>query len=920
MNVLRAFPLVALLLPCFAQQDSAPNSPEYFEKYVRPILAERCQGCHNPKAHKSGLDLTTGEGFRKGADAGPLVDREKPAESRIVKAVSYLERVKMPPTGKIKDSEIATIAEWVKAGAVWPGVDPKLVSETKAAPAPGKKFTEGQRKFWSFQPRKSVEPPTVKNSAWVANPVDAFILAKLEAKNLVPAHPADKPTLLRRVTLDLTGVPPTEKEIADFAADSSPHAYERAIDRLLASRRYGEKWGRHWLDVARYADSTGADEDHRYPDAWKYRDYVIDSFNRDLPYNRFVVEQLAGDLLPPEGDDARVGVNRRGIVATGFLAIGPRLIAEQDKKKMFYDFVDEQIATTSRAFLGLTVDCARCHDHKFDPILQKDYYSMASIFASTKSFAKLEGTVSQMYRPPLVPKAEFDTWQEAQKKVTAKKVSMDLIHQEQASIRVAGLEGRIADYLVAAQTGASPPDLDAEILKKWVAYLKSDEVRPHMMRWQAAEPEELREVARSYQTEFHTSYIAYNKAFEAWKKKVEKAMMDGLPGPDKPSFDETKNRFFEEVYLKKDGPFGMAPDQREKTYPADVQTKLAGLKTEWEALTKASPPEPDLAIGVSEGDPVTQHLFVRGDAHTEGEVVAKQFPVILAGDSQSPIANGSGRMELARWMTDPNNPLVARVMTNRIWQWHFGEGLVRTPSNFGLLGEKPTHPELLDWLSNRFIDDGWSVKKMHKLLLLSNTYRQSSAIAKDQFDKDPGNRLWSHYQRRRMDVEEIRDSMLAIDGSMDWTMGGTLQKGTGTDGENASGRMSIDPATSKRRTVYLPLRRSNLPSLLNLFDFGDGTTSNEARSSTNVAPQALFAMNSPFINDRATALAEKTPRDNLDQAVRSAFVKVLNRGARDPEVRDLDAYMKKFPGESDFTRWRSLYRILLASNEFLYVD
>lgn len=909
--------LAVLVSSAAVLAQDAPGSAEFFEKSVRPVLVERCQGCHNPKLKRAGLDLTTGEGFYKGADSGLLIDSKHLEESRIVKAVSYLERVKMPPTGKLKDSDIQSINEWVKAGAVWPGVDPKVIAEAKAQSSQGKTFSNRQKNFWSFQPRKAGEPPAVKNPSWVKNPIDNFILAKLEEKQFSPAPPALKLTLLRRATFDLTGVPPTEKEINDFLADESPNAFEKVIDRLLASPHYGERWGRHWLDVARYADSTGADEDHRYPDAWRYRDYVIQAVNEDLPYDKFVIEQVAGDMLPAaDGSE----VNRRGVIATGFLAIGPRLIAEQDKKKMFYDFVDEQIATTTRAFLGLTVDCARCHDHKFDPILQKDYYSLASIFASTKSFAKLEGTVSQMYRPSLVPKATYDTWQAAQQKIEAKKLEMNMIHQQQAAERVAKLEDKLADYMLAAKTGKSRPDLDPAILKKWQAYFKVDEVRPYLKQWESASDSNLQQAATAYQKEFHESYTAWTTAFEKWRKDIEKANADGLPGPERPSFDQTRNRFFEDIYLKKDGPFTLSTDEREATYPAEVRATLAKLKAEHEALKKASPPEPDLAIGVNEGDAVTQHLFVRGDVHNDGEVVAKQFPVILAGYEQTPITKGSGRMELAKWMADPKNPLVARVMVNRIWQWHFGEGIVRTPSNFGLLGEKPTHPELLDWLAQRFIDDGWSMKKMHKRIMMSNAYQMSSQITKEAFEKDPNNRLLSHFIRRRLDVEEIRDAMLALDSTMDWTMGGTLQDGSGTDGENSSKRMSINPATSKRRTVYIPLRRSNLPSLLNLFDFGDGTTTNEGRARTNVAPQALFVMNSPFVNARASVLAEQSRPKELPTAIQGAFMHVLNRPAKEQEMTDMLGYIKGFKGDSEFAGRRSLYRILLGSNEFIYVD
>ncbi len=908
--------LLFLHLPLSAQD---PASADFFEKSVRPVLVENCQGCHNPKLKRAGLDLTTGEGFYKGADSGLLIDAEHPEKSRILEATSYLERVKMPPSGKLKDQDLVALNAWVKAGAVWPGVDPQLIADARSQSSDsGKKFTNRQQSFWSFQLRKTVTPPSVRNTSWIKNPIDQFVLAKLEEKGYSPAPPATKTALLRRATFDLTGLPPTQQEIADFLADHSPQAFEKVVNRLLASPRYGERWGRHWLDVARYADSTGADEDHRYPDAWRYRDYVIQAFNEDLPYNQFVMEQIAGDLLPA-ADGAEV--NQRGIIATGFLAVGPRLIAEQDKKKMFYDFVDEQIATTSRAFLGLTIDCARCHDHKFDPILQKDYYSLAAIFASTKSFSRLEGTVSQMYRPPLVPKALFEKWEKAQQKITDKNREINMIHDQQASLRAERLEGNLARYMLATRTGANTEGLDPKIVQKWKDYFNINDVRPHLQRWEnTSKDASLQEIARSYQQEFHNSYLAWRTAFEKWQKSVASAQANGLPGPDSPSFDVTTNRFFEDVFLKKDGPFALPASQRETTYPDEVRSQLKQLKAELAELKKASPPEPDFATGVGEDVPVKQNLFIRGDVHAEGEEVAKQFPVILAGFDQTPITQGSGRLELAKWLTDPRNQLVPRVMVNRIWQGHFSEGIVRTSSNFGLLGERPTHPELLDWMAQQFIDNNWSIKKMHKLVMLSNAYQMSSQITKEAFEKDPNNKLLSHFMRRRLDVEEIRDSMLALDMSIDLEMGGTLQKGTGTDGENSADRMSIDPATSKRRTVYIPLRRSNLPSLLNLFDFGDGTTTNEGRSRTNVAPQALFVMNSPFVNARASSLAEQSRQKELPAVIREAFIQVLNRPASEEEVQDLIEYVKGFKGDSAFMGRRSVYRILLASNEFIYVD
>ena len=401
-----AMAALGFVLPLLGQSTSServsPEQLEFFEKRIRPIFATRCQGCHNPKVGTAGLDLTSVSGLKKGADSGPVIVPGDTEKSRLLQVVGYEERIKMPPTGKLADDELAQLREWVKIGAPWPS---SVVEEAPAAQSSKKKvYSRGQKDFWSFRPLHQVTPPEVKDKAWVRSPIDRFVLARLESDGQLPAPPADKLALIRRATYDLTGLPATEEEIRVFLSDVSTDAFAKVVDRLLASPRYGEKWGRHWMDVARYADSTGADEDYRYPYAWRYRDYVINAFNRDMPFDRFIREQIAGDLLPaPAGQE----VNTDGIIATGFLALGPKLVAEQDKVKMFYDIVDEQIEVTSKAFLGLSIACARCHDHKFDPISTKDYYSMASIFARTKQLSKLEGTVSSSitlpsYRKPLL--------------------------------------------------------------------------------------------------------------------------------------------------------------------------------------------------------------------------------------------------------------------------------------------------------------------------------------------------------------------------------------------------------------------------------------------------------------------------------------------------------------------------------------
>lgn len=890
--------LPTLLLVAAASAQTSPE--EYFEKNVRPVLANRCQGCHNPKALQAGLDLTTAAGFRKGADTGPVVVAGDVEKSRILQVTSYLERLKMPPTGKLPDQELAVLRTWVERGAVWPSSDGDSTLATRPAQ---KGYSRAQKEFWSFRPVTRPPLPTVRDMAWVRSPIDRFILAKLEAQQLTPAPAADKRTLLHRVTLDLTGLPPTAAEADAFVADSSPDAYAKVIDRLLASPRYGEKWGRHWMDVARYADSTGADEDYRYPHAWRYRDYVINAFNADLPYDQFVREQIAGDLLPPPAGQQ---VNTAGIIATGFLALGPKLVAEQDKVKMFYDIVDEQIDVTGKAILGLTISCSRCHDHKFDPVSIKDYYSLASIFASTKQLAQIEGTVSKLYYAPLVAKPIAAEYEAHQALVAAKQADINAVIAAEGR-RYRDLHApRLAEYMLAARkvyaegadasAMAAQSGLDTKLLQRWAAYLKpSKERRAHLERFYDSPAS-----AAQYQAEF----------------LAEVARRNAEP---KRKFLAGDNRFYTEVALGK-GPLTLPAEKPEAFYSETARQQIAALKADLEAIKAKAPPEPPFACAVAEDQPVEQRVFLRGNPESKGEPVAKRFPLILAGDVQPPITQGSGRLELANWLASPANPLTARVMVNRIWQGHFGQGLVRTPNNFGFAGERPSHRELLDWLAAEFVEQGWSIKRMHRLLLLSNTYQQSVLASPATREKDADNRLLSRFPMRRKTVEEIRDSLLQLDGSLDLTMGGSLQSGEGTDNEFSDSRKSIDPDVSTRRTVYLPIRRSNLSSLFNLFDFGDGTTSTEMRSETNVAPQALYMMNGKFVAARAANLAAQIGKTSagLDERIRQAWRAVLGRDPDAGQLQDGRAYLAAFPGGADLA-WASYCRTLIASNDFLYV-
>ena len=934
---MRLLPL-ALLAALPALAAPTPEDLEFFESNVRPMLVAKCQMCHSAQMASSDLDLSSAAGFVKGGARGAVVAPGDPAASLLLKVVSFNESLKMPPMGKLSDEEIAHLTEWVERGAPWPGAEQLEAVETHDEKTG---FTDEQKTFWAFQPVVEVEPPAVENEEWVSKPIDRFILAKLEAAGLEPAPEADKATLLRRVSFDLTGLPPTEEEVEAFLADESPDAYKRVVERLLASPRYGERWGRHWLDVARYADSTGNDEDHRYPYAWRYRDYVIEAFNEDMPFDRFVREQIAGDLMPgPDGS----ALYPQGVIATGFLALGPKAIAQQDKTKMLYDVYDEQVDVVSRAFLGLTMACARCHDHKFDPILTRDYYSMVGFFANTRSFKDPSTHVSKLLFTPLVDEEQWALYEAEQEKIRRVEFELDNLAEIEIEAHVEGLKDQVAQYMLAARKVyedgvsdtagvASEAGLDAKVLEGWVEYLRPEPgvVRAHLTDWEKASPAERAAAAEAFEASFETTFDEFADKLRKWRKQANRPAEEITMGiPSKPGFTPGENRFFHEVYIAKDGPLAFKSDEaKASVLKPETKQRIAGLEKTVAELKADAMQEPDRACAVQEKsaeEAVEQRVFVRGDYNSPGDPAPKVFPAIIEGFDQTPADGISGRRALADWIAKPENPLTARVMVNRVWGWHFGEGLVRTPSNFGKMGERPTHPELLDWLATRFVESGWSVKSLHREIVFSSAYRMSSGVSDKVAMEDPENKLLSRFNRRRLDVEELRDGLLAVDGDIQYVMGGSLQEGFGTDGENSSSRMSINPDEHVRRTVYLPLRRANLPALLNLFDFGDATTTTGKRVSTNVAPQALFLMNSKFVAERARGLAEQlmSERPDENERVRSLYLRTLNRPPSPDEVDRGRTYVaqvqENFGDFEPLDAWESYARILMASNEFIYVD
>ena len=863
-----ALALIALA-PSLSAADPTPTPAaiDHFEKKVRPVLLEQCGKCHgtDPKKVKGGLKVLSRADLLTGGEAGPAVVPGSPEKSLLVQVIKYDGEMKMPPKGKMRDADIAAITEWVKAGAPWPDSG----SATTTTPKPtGPLFTEEQKQFWAYQP---VKPPTPDAT------IDSLHQAKLTAAGLKPAAPADKRTLIRRVTYDLTGLPPTPEEIDAFEKDSSPDAYSKVVNRLLDSSAYGERWGRHWLDVARYADSNGLDENTAFGNAWKYRDYVIRSFNADKPYDTFLKEQIAGDLLPPTDSEQ---VRKDRLTALGYLAIGAKLLAEPDKQKMLIDIADEQLDTLGKGVMGLTLGCARCHDHKFDPLPTRDYYSLLGIFTSTRTMQGL-GTVAKAFERPLGEPEKPD--------VAAARKKLDGVRKQMRDL----------DKKIAAEK-------DADKKKELTA--KKDKLTADTLELEKLVPDVRLERLR---TEVRDIEAKFGKT-----KETEKAKREEL-------HNEAEKR-----------------------------------RAEIKVLEKSVVP-PDFALGVEEGSaggygtqPRNIYVQIRGNYVSPGEEAPAQFLRIIAGEKAANFVStapnpadklepaktrfgstrsASGRLELANWLTDGKHPLTARVFVNRVWQHHFGEGIVRSVDNFGKLGDRPTHPELLDWLAHEFVTHGWSVKHLHRVILLSAAYRQAGTHDAKSALADPDNRLLWRFPRQRLEAEAIRDGILAVAGTLDRTPGGTLLETKNFEYVTTDQSGNKAKYDTTRRSVYLPVIRNNVFAFFQTFDFPDPSTMSGKRVSTVVAPQALYLLNSPFVRTQAKAFAERILKAESDDAARVALAYRLafGRPATAEEVTQSLGFVKDFEGsltaENDApTRkakaWAGLCQAIFASNEFVYVE
>lgn len=661
-------------------------------------------------------------------------------------------------------------------------------------------------KFWAFQAPVKPKLPVDGIKSWLQSPVDCFILRELKAQQLQPSSLADKRTLIRRLTFDLLGLPPTVEEVNAFISDSSPHAYQKLVDRLLSSVHYGQRWGRHWLDIARYADSNGLDENIAHGHAWRYRDYVVAALNQDKPFDQFIVEQLAGDLLPYDDNDK---VRHENLIATGFLSLGPKVLAEGDQQKLEMDIIDEQIDTLGRALMGMTIGCARCHDHKFDPISTEDYYALAGIFKSTKTMESLSRIAR--WNENVIAGAE---------QLTAKKA-----HDELVAAAKKAIEERVNEA--------------NEVLSA-----------------NLAEGESL-------------------------------------------------------------------PEDAESKYPDETKQELQQLREHLKELEK-SLPKLATAMGVVEGEVQNLKVHIRGDPLRQGTEVSRGVPAVAAFDGQLDVpSTSSGRLELARWFVRPGHPLTARVMVNRVWRWHFGKGIVASTDNFGELGDRPVNGDLLDWLAVRFIESDWSLKALHRMVVLSNTYRQSSdrnTIA----ENDVENQFQWRANTRRLEAEAIRDALLAVSGLMDHSMGGSL-----LHVENRAflfDHTSKDETTydSRKRSIYLPVIRNHLYDVFSLFDYSDASVTNGNRTTSTVAPQALFALNSDLILQASEALAEGLLSNQVgsdEERINRLYEIAYSRQASGSESQRAVEFIARFQNELGDRKqaWTSLCHVVLASNEFIYI-
>jgi mono/diheme cytochrome c family protein len=910
--LLVALPLLNSAFETASAQTVNAGTPEFFENQIRPILANNCFGCHT-NSQLGGLRLDTLDSMKKGGKRGPAIVPGDVDNSLLIKAVRQTDpALKMPYGGKLKASEIAALEAWVKAGAVWP-------ASTASPVTPGKDgkyvISPERRNFWSFLPLKNPAEPAVKDTKWAKTPIDRFVLAQLEKEGIRHVGPASKHDLLRRAYLDLTGLPPTPEDQAAFEKDNSPEAFAKVVDRLLASPHYGERWGRIWLDVARFGE-----DDYRslnpnprgyrpYPNAWAYRDWVIRAFNDDLPYDQFVKAQLAGDLMDPS-------VRHKMLPATGFLGLGPWYYDNGSNEVTRADERHDRVDAVTRGFLGLTVQCARCHDHKYDPIPQTDYYALAGVFFNT---------VYEEY--PQAPKRVVDEYQKVDEEIYRKQQVIEELQKQLTSELARSFALQASNYLMGVWevTGKQKKDialvvndrrLDYELLERWIKYMDKPTTRYHYKdEWQAlmknggGTKKEAQPLADKFQQDILDVAVATDAVDEENRVITDKDVDGTKPKKrtDKPSnfvsnkdfnpgallrlksLPEDQTAFWTEIFVRElkdnEDANDMAEMDPRKISPGvlmfrgwglesrigpEAQTHLKSLQDELAALKKKNDPYYPFIHGVKDSaTPVNIQLAIRGNPESLGAEVPRHFLSIFCDGDPAPLDKGSGRLQLADLIV--KQPIAMRVIANRIWKADFGMGIVDTPSNLGFGGERPTNPDLLEYLASEFVKNGMSIKKLQREIVLSAVYQLSTADNKEAAEKDSGNRLYWRASRKRMDAEQLRDSILSVAGDLDDSIGGPSRELT---------------PDFHRRTVYGHVSRYKLDAYLQLFDFPPPNISAEKRFTTTVPLQRLFLMNSDFVQLEAEAFYKRASAEADNRArIRKLYSLVYGRDPKEPEIQ-----------------------------------
>ncbi|WP_263352875.1 PSD1 and planctomycete cytochrome C domain-containing protein [Acidicapsa acidisoli] len=926
----------------------ALSDADFFENNIRPILANNCLSCHGD-ATSGGLKLDSREALLKGGGRGPAIVPGDPDKSLIITAVHQTTALKMPKGGKLTPQEVADLTEWVKHGAVWPKSAPGTVFSASVKTGI---ITDKQRAFWSFQPLKPVPVPESKNAKWARTPIDKFVLAKMLDAGIKPSAQADRRTLIRRATYDLTGLPPTPEEVEAFENDKSPKAWENLVDRLLASPKYGERWGRHWLDVARYAedDVRGLDPKGRgympFNGAYRYRDWVIKSFNQDMPFDEFLRLQIAGDKIPAKTKQDQEDY----LTATSFLGAGPWVWDQAEPIQGRADERNERVDAVTRGTLGLTVACARCHNHKYDPITQKDYYAMIGIFANStyKEYSTVSESQAAAYESNLakLEKLQID-YQEYTR--TETRQFADALANQSASYMVAAWNV-LGKPKATVEEAASKAKLDSEVLRRWVDYLTpGKQVQyDYLKDWQAmlaadgGTEDEAKALAESFQrlvlrVRQHDREVEEQNEIVRDKNDVPRHRVHDA----KPSEFETDDQFcpgcalelktipIDEAKLYSDLFVTRSGDQETKFVPGilvftgwDLASRLGPIRQAYieaqqkeiaDLKKKVGPENYPYVHGMAD-KPLIQDvkLNVRGNPHSLGDTVPRRFLTVLAARDTKPYSNGSGRLELANDIA--SSPLAMRVIVNRIWKWHFGSGIVNTPDNFGYVGEEPTDPELLEFLAHEFVANGRSIKKLQREIMLSAVYQTSVAESAEAHEKDGANRLYSHFNRQRLDAEEIRDTMLFVSGDLDT--------------KKTSGPSSDFSEDNSEPTVFCKVSRYRLNNYLQIFDFPNPNFTSEQRFSSNVPLQQLYFMNNLFVYKQAGILAERVHSEATDKdRIVKLYQFVFQRKPSDEELELGLKFLSTTPERAGYavagepiTAWRQYARIMLSSNEFQFLD